>query len=220
MQYSSRLISNVRALFGIGRVLFACLLFAIPLMTFTIGGRIPQDLGVVYFKNPALKLKGATEQTRPPMLENLRAEISLPALTAEDRSIVRRIGLIDTMVVVVFAFLTCHWLWQLCRNVENGEVFSSTNLKLVRRMGALLIVEAVVLFGVNLWKVGVVATYVRDRVSFAGLELLTPTSGPLLLHPEVLEPNINQIIIGALVLCLAEVFRQGLKLKQEAELTV
>lgn len=220
MSYSSRLISNVRSLFGCGRVLFACLFFAIPLINLSLAGRIPHDLGDVYFKTPPLNVQGATDQTRPAVFKNLRGEISLPAISDEDRAFIRKLGTVEPMVVCAFAFFMCRWLWQLCRNVENGEIFSSPNLKLVRRVGVLLIVEAFVSQALGIWKIGAVATYVRDRVAFTGLEVLAPSSGSVLWHPHVLEPNINQIIIGALVLCLAEVFRQGLKLKQDAELTV
>ena len=144
----------------------------------------------------------------------------MPAIIDEDRSFVRRIGIIEPMAICSFAFLTCRWLWQLCRQVEQGEIFSSTSLKLVQRLGALLIVEAFAAQALTLWKVGAVATYVRDRVSFGGLEVVAPSSGSILFHPAAMGPNLNQIIIGALVLCLAEVFRQGLRLKQEADLTV
>lgn len=220
MSYSSRLISNVRALFGCGRVLFACLFFAFPLITLSLAGRIPQDLGVVYFKSPPVKVQGSDSFTRPARFQNLRGEISVPAITDQDRSFIRRIGTIESIVICAFGFLTCHWLWQLCRNVERGDIFSTTNLKLVRRLGGLLIVETIVDQTLGSWKVGAVAAFVRDRVSFTGLEVVAPTSGLFLFQPDSTELNINQIIIGVLVLCLAEVFRQGLKLKQESELTV
>jgi hypothetical protein len=220
MSYSSRLIANARALFGCGRVLFACTFFAVPLINLTLVGRIPQKLGPTYFKIPPAKVEGATAQTPPAVLRNLHGELSVVAVTDEERSFQRRIGVLPPMVLLGFAFLVCHWMWQLCRNVEQGEIFSPGNLRLVRRIGVLLIVEAVVTFAIKTWTIGAVASHVRDRVSFVGLDVVAPSSSGVLLHPHAIHFDLNQIVIGLLVLCLAEVFRQGLQLKQESELTV
>ncbi|MES2693914.1 MAG: DUF2975 domain-containing protein [Verrucomicrobiota bacterium] len=220
MKYSSKLISNVRALFGLGRVLCACLFVAIPILHFAFAERLPQDLGLVYFKTPALQVKGATAQTHPATIENLCAEVSVPPITDEDRGFLRKVGVLWPMVTFGLIFLFCQWMWQLCRNVERGDVFSSTNLKLVRRMGALVIVEALLAAAFNLWKLGAVAAYVRDRVSFAGLEVVASPADAFLFHPAALHIDLDQIVIGLVILGLTEVFRQGLQLKQEADLTV
>jgi hypothetical protein len=113
-------------------------------------------------------------------------------------------------------------MWRLCRNVENGEIFSMGNLQLVRRLGWLLIADAVAGFAVQLWTARYVASYINANLSFRGLQVASPNSADFLssMAPTSADLAISQIIYGLLVLCLTEVFRQGVKLKQEADLTV
>jgi hypothetical protein len=197
----------------------ACLLVAYPLLTFSLVDKVPHDVGEVFFKVPTVHVQGAAEGARPAILRNLRGDLSLTAPTAADQQFQWRTAVLKVMVELAVAFLVCHWMWRLCRHVENGDIFTPTNLMLVRRLGALLIIDALVGFGLGVWTANQLSQYIYDRVSFPGLELVPP-SYSILVHARTAGLEINQIITGLLVLCLVEVFRQGLKLKHEADLTV
>jgi hypothetical protein len=75
---------------------------------------------------------------------------------------------------------------------------------------------------VQLWTARYVASYINANLSFRGLQVASPNSTDFLssMAPTSADLAISQIIYGLLVLCLTEVFRQGVKLKQEADLTV
>lgn len=221
MSYSPRLISNLRALFGCGRVLTFCLLIGYPLLSVFLGGKALANLGEIHFRNPAAKLTGATASGpgQEPLLRELRGQISLPLNRPEDQTVHLFVSVLPATVSIALSFLACQWLWQLCRNVENHEVFTSSNMKLIRYIGLLLVIETFARVALSLATAGYVANFVSDRVTVTGLDILAP-SGFTLFYPEAIDFNLTQLITGLLVLCLAEIFRQGLKLKQESELTV
>jgi hypothetical protein len=223
MKHSSRLITNVRRIFAFGRGLAVLGVVLVPLIVFIPLSNNPIDLGAVSFKSPAPVVKNTADDTnRVTEIHNLRGDLSLQLVSPEERRVSRIVWSVKLGIDVVLSFFVCHWMWRLCCNAENGEIFAAANLLLVQRLGWLLIADALLSFAVRLWSSHYIAAYVTENLSFRGLEVVTPQSADLLLRgePSSVEIAINQIIIGLLVLCLTEVFRQGLKLKQEAELTV
>jgi hypothetical protein len=218
MSYFPRLISNLRALFGCGRVLFFGAIVLYPFMLLLSIGSAPLALGEVFFRVPEVKLQRPLESgTRPPVFSHLRGDLSLPAITPEDRSFQRIVGF-SSMLPLILGFLICHWMWRLCRNVENGEIFNAANLRLVRWVGIALVVDAIGGFIVEQWTTAYVAGYIQHYVSFSGLELIKGNSQ--FLWVKGMTFDVDQLITGLLVLCLAEVFRTGLELKRETDLTV
>jgi hypothetical protein len=177
----------------------------------------------VSFKSPARVAKNTADGTnRTVEIENLRGNLSLQLVTPAERTLHRTVWSVTFGVGLILAFFVCHWMWRLCRNVENGEIFSMGNLQLVRRLGWLLIADAVAGFAVQLWTARYVASYINANLSFRGLQVASPNSTDFLssMAPTSADLAISQIIYGLLALCLTEVFRQGVKLKQEADLTV
>ena len=223
MKPTSNLITNVRRLFALGRGITVLGAVTIPILIFIQRPDITHDLGEVSFKSLARVAKNTADGTnRNVEIENLRGNLSLQLVTPAERTLHRTVWSVTSGVGLILAFFGCHWICRLCRNVENGEVFSDGNLKLVRRFGWLLIAEAVALFAVQLWSAHYVASYINANLSFRGLQVASPNSADFLssMAPTSADLAISQIIYGLLVLCLTEVFRQGVKLKQEADLTV
>ena len=224
MKKSSRLISNVRRLFGFFRGTVVLGAVILPLLIFVQRPDIAHTLGEVSFKSPARVAKNTADGTsRTVEIENLRGDLSLQLVTPAERNLHRTVCSVTFGVGLILAFFSFHWMWRLCRNVENGEIFSAGNLQLVRRLGWLVIAEAVASFAVQLWAARYVASYINANLSFRGLQVAPPNSTDFLsssMGTTSADLAITQIIYGLLGLCLTEVFRQGIKLKQEADLTV
>lgn len=114
----------------------------------------------------------------------------------------------------LFLILLFDLLWQLCGNVERGEVFTERNIRLIRYLGlAILGFQAVSLVAGGFYA-RMASEFIRQHVVAEGIRMNSSWVINLV--------SINQglIITGVLVLLLAEVFRQGLALKMENELTV
>lgn len=112
---------------------------------------------------------------------------------------------------IAFAIWICilDWFRRLFRAVERGAAFAPNTLKLVYRIGGLLIASSLAQVGVLGWVAGVVAS--RLGAIAPGLSLAfspAPAGG------------ISGITAGVIILGLAEVFRQGVRLAEEARLTV
>jgi hypothetical protein len=221
MNYSSRLLSNLRALFGIGRTFAACFLVAYPAIVLFLGDKVPMPVGEIYFKSPTVSVRGESDAIKNPAakLIELRGKLSLRPVSTSHSSFHRALSLLPMMVGLGFGLLVCQWMWRLCRNVEKGEIFSANNLKLVRWLGILLVIEPLVLGVLAIWNAHLLADYARENISVGGLETTMPMA-KLFAGSGSTGFDVGSIVIGLLVLCLAEVFRQGLLLKQEAELTV
>jgi hypothetical protein len=120
------------------------------------------------------------------------------------------------LVAYAFLLLVIHLLWRLCRNAERGDVFSEGNVRLVRALGGLLIVFSVLTFLSNLWAAYQIGNYVEDHVSIEGIKAITLWARP----EDFIGPAVGRFVTGLLVLAMAEVFRQGLTLKQDTDLTI
>jgi len=114
-----------------------------------------------------------------------------------------------------FIILLFDLLWRLCGNVERGEIFSERNIGVIRKIGWGILVFQILGFAAGLWYARMVGDFVQQHVVLEGAKLHTM---PWRTDGSSLSPSL--IITGILVLLLAEVFRQGLALKRENELTV
>lgn len=221
MKPSSRLLRSLRLLFAIGQVLIVCFFVIFSATTLLFSEEVAMPLADIYFTDPAVSVRGAADTAENPAAEltDVRGLLSLRAITSDDRSLHLLISLLPSLLVLVIAFALCRLMWRLCRNVENGEIFSLGNLKLVRWLGIVVIIDAVAGAVLGSWIACALADYVRTRISVAGLEILSPVPVMTLIEEHV-GMHLGSLVMGLLVLCLAEVFRQGLKLKQDADLTV
>jgi len=113
-----------------------------------------------------------------------------------------------------FFYVCVDLLWRLCRNVERGQVFSESNTRYVRNLGLVILIYQAVACGAGYWYARMVDGFLLQRVVAEGVKL------KLHWRSEVFPIDPTLIVTGLLLLALSEVFRQGLALKKENELTV
>jgi hypothetical protein len=99
-------------------------------------------------------------------------------------------------------------LRRMFKSVERGEIFSAANIQNVRAIGFLLVTSSILKFIAVGWLVDRMATYVTQHV--AGKMTLASTY----------EGNLSGLGTGFVILALAEVFRQGLRLKEDTQFTI
>lgn len=159
-------------------------------------------------------------------LQSLRGTLQVD-VASQDAALVSalRQAIFPSMaVLIVFSYILFTALRDLCGNLGCGDVFNEENLRLVRRIGANLIAYSLISAGLELWASHALGRYFNQHVVLTGLQTTLPfanTSHPLQFH---LSPGLvtaeGGVLIGCLVLVVAEAFRQGLTLKTENDLTV
>jgi hypothetical protein len=159
-------------------------------------------------------------------LHSLRGtlQVDLCSTDAALVSALRRSIIPSMAVVIIFAFVLFTSLRNLCGNLGRGDVFNEENLRLVRRIGLSLVAYSLLGAGAQLWTLHVLGGYFRDHVVLTGLQMSLPfVNGTNPLNFNLAAGLITApggVLIGCLVLVVAEAFRQGLALKTENDLTV
>jgi hypothetical protein len=131
-------------------------------------------------------------------------------------------GLPLLLVYAVFFTALFELLRRLFRNVGRGESFSPQSVRLVQIVGGSLIVFAFVTAIAESWLAYAMYDYLEQYTLFAisGTPVqLPPANRPPWLGYE--SPfGSSEFLTGLLILALAEVFRQGLALQHDNELTI
>jgi hypothetical protein len=126
--------------------------------------------------------------------------------------------------LIVFCYIMFSSLACVCANLERGEVFNEQNLRLVRRIGLYLIGYSLLGAGLEQWASFVLSGYFDQHVALTGFATSVPFTGRSGALQFGLTPGMftaqGGLLIGLLVLVVAEAFRQGLNLKTENDLTV
>ena len=100
-------------------------------------------------------------------------------------------------------------LRRMLKSVEQREVFSAVNIRNVRKIGYLLIASSFMKLIAAGWLVNRMAAFVMQHV-IAGNATLESSS----------EGDLSGVWTGLVVLVLAEVFRQGFRLKEDSQFTI
>ncbi|QYM79134.1 DUF2975 domain-containing protein [Horticoccus luteus] len=173
----------------------------------------------------ALNLTSATAPAKSLSLSSVRGTLQVD-LASQDPALgsALRLAIIPSMAVLIaFSYVLFTALRDLCGNLARGEVFNDINLRLVRRIGVNLIAYCLVSAGLEIWASFVLGHYFQQHVVLTGLQTPLPfgSASTLQFH---LSPGLitaqGGVLIGCLVLVVAEAFRQGLALKAENDLTV
>ena len=235
MKLFTNLPGNLRTLFGIFRLLTVVLaafwLLSLTFHTwvqarFTDSPRLMLAIGEVHLRANAHEV-GMTSDIDPKAameIGSLHGQLSAN-LASQDPALVN--ALRWTLFPSIAVFLLFYWLLfgalrDVCAHIEKGEVFSVRNLSVVKCIGMTLIGYGI--FGAlnGLWAGHVMGNYLSEHTVFTGLSLapssVTPRIG-FMTTSGILSYQ-GAIIIGCVVLVITEVFRQGLALKTENELTV
>jgi hypothetical protein len=121
------------------------------------------------------------------------------------------LGLADCIFFAVLFDL----LRRLFRNVERGDSFTERNIRLVQIVGVALMAFSLASGALDAWASREVARYFVEHVTIPGGRLhVAEAAGQFGLTLD------TAFFAGLLVLALAEVFRQGLALKKDSELTI
>jgi hypothetical protein len=143
-----------------------------------------------------------------------------PALT----STLRQAIIPPMAILIIFSYILFTALRNVCGNLARGRVFTEENLRLIRRIGANLIAYCLISAGLEIWASHVLSSYFSQHVVLTGLQTsVSFANGSAPLQFQVSAGLITAqggILIGCLVLVVAEAFRQGLNLKTENDLTV
>lgn len=127
---------------------------------------------------------------------------------------VRRTLLPELLLGFVSTFLVLGRLRKLCARCARGEVFSEANLRSTRSLGLILVVTGIAGIGFHFWNNHHLIAYVNEHVTIAGIGAGVSAGSALNFY------WIGSLFAGPLVMVLIEVFRQGLALQKENELTV
>jgi hypothetical protein len=235
MKSSPLLIRELRSLFGFIRGLMIFWLVVLPV--FFIGGwhsskQWRAGFGRMEFQPDSVTLRTDSSPSAK-VVEGIKLRGLSGALVVADKA--EGAKLMQATRVPVFVarmarslilFAIAHLLWRLCQAVERGEVFSLGNYRLVRWLGAALVVRPIIGLVAETWQYASVAHYVEDHVWFEGIRPIVTSTG-LGWWERAVENTTHHgdfdfslFVTGLLVLALAEVFRRGLALKQENDLTV
>jgi hypothetical protein len=160
-------------------------------------------------------------------LHSLRGSLQVD-LCSNDPELVSalRRSVIPTMTVsILFAYVLFTSLRNLCANLERGDVFNLENLRLVRRIGISLVAYSLIGAGLEIWASHVLGGYFGQHVVLTGLKTSVPfPTGASALQFFNLSAGLftapGGLLVGSLVLVVAEAFRQGLNLKAENDLTI
>ena len=151
----------------------------------------------------------------------LRSTIVLTIQNAGDLiEVLVRNGLPLGLLHALFAALLFELLRRLFRNVGRGESFTRQTVQLVQIVGLSLVVFSIVSALAESWFIHASYPYLVSHalLTVEGKQLHLPALGG---HPFPHSSGGSPIFFsGLLVLALSEVFRQGLALKDEHDLTV
>ena len=137
--------------------------------------------------------------------------------------LLKHYGLPLILLRIVFFIVVFELLRRLFRNVGRGESFTQPTLRLVQILGVSLIVYSLVSAFAEVWFVHAMYAYLvqNAQIAISGSPVHLPQSHNARISIGNDFPFGTPIFFsGLLVLALSEVFRQGLALKRENDLTV
>ncbi len=230
MKLFTNLPGSLRALFGVLRFV-TVLLGAFWFLTGTFNGWIAKR----FTDNPKLmasvgeislptgaKAEISSDSAKPGALAlvGLRGALQMDLLS-QDADLVSalRWTMFPSMAVfVAFSWLLFGSLRTVCSNIERGEVFTESTLRLVRNIGLILIGYSVTGLALQLWAQHMMGGYLNQHVTLTGP--WSGVSGALHFSLSAQFGSWSDFVTGCLVLVVSEAFRQGLALKTENDLTV
>jgi len=149
---------------------------------------------------------------------NVTMTVDKPAGAIE---LLKRYGLPLLLIYTVFFTALFELLRRLFRNVGRGESFTPQSVRLVQVVGGALIIFSLISAVGESWFAHAMYAYLTEHTQFAisGTSVRLPPAENTQLVVRL--PFGSPVFLsGLLVLALAEVFRQGLALQRESDLTV
>jgi hypothetical protein len=157
------------------------------------------------------------------VITSMRGNLGMANGTGQELfRLVKRTILPLILVYAVFFTALFDLLRRLFRNVGRGDSFTRGNIRLVYAVGIALIVFSLASAAAEGWLSMVIIDYFRQHAVIAkgGLLVVTGDANALTISHESGLYGSPVFFSGLLVLALAEVFRQGLALKEDGALTI
>jgi hypothetical protein len=227
MKSTPTLVRTLRVLFGVSRIFCLIGLVIVPFTAFIPAFPLNFVSTTVRFNSPAADM--ISQDFHPASgtisLDSLEGHISVTEKAGTDALQQLKRQIAPTLFITYLLwFAVTNLLWRVCRNIETGQVFVADNLKLLRWLGVWIIVCGVLMTIAINWEHAHVAVFVKQHATFGGLTVANSpnehATGAARILGYAWAINYTELITGLLLLALAEVFRQGLALKRESELTV
>ena len=160
-------------------------------------------------------------------LNNVQATISLKN-PAGDASLISlsRWAALSVAVGAAYMAVVFDFLRRLSRNVERGESFTERSVSLIQKIGLAIIVFSLIFTVTAAWNNNKTEKFLKGHVTVKGMSLTRPPDDGFVLNLDHDDNHfgfrfdMKEILTGLLILCLGEVFRQGLLLKKDNELTI
>jgi Protein of unknown function (DUF2975) len=136
--------------------------------------------------------------------------------------VIKQYGLPALLIYTLFLAALFELLRRLFRNVGRGDSFTWQSVRLVQSIGGLLIVYSVVSKFAERRFAQAMFSYLSDHsvVTISGLAVHLPPHHMSMFSGHIFPFGSPVFWSGLLVLALSEVFRQGLVIKSENDLTV
>lgn len=134
--------------------------------------------------------------------------------------VAKHYGLPAILISAIFFIVLFDLLRRLFRNVSRGDSFTRQSVFFVQLVGVSLIVYSVVSAYAQGWFAAAMLTYLSQHavITVSGTPVHLPA--PDASFPHGVHFSGSAFLAGLLVLAISEVFRQGLTLKSEHDLTV
>jgi hypothetical protein len=177
----------------------------------------------------ALTVTAADSKDGAVSFNNLHGTVSFRNPGDEALTLIRWHTLPFFLGYLGFATVLFDLLRRLFRNVERGEVFTERSVHLVHLIGIAILVFTLLSAAATTWHNHAIRTYVERHAEAQGIEIqgikmvfTTPDASFITVNSRRYGFHFSWegILTGLLVLSLGEVFRQGLALKEENDLTV
>ena len=218
MNNPPKIIKGIRAAFVGFRWLFLVSIVAV-IIQFVVGPKtLTATLGLAP-ETPALA--GLQTGDSAVHVDGLKADVTL---AVGDNGELRRVAFVSVLpgmlIIACAGLVLCEMVQRLARNLETGELFSDRNLNFLRGIGLVLVISAVLENLVTSVGRHVFGQYAAAHLSVPGAKIL-----PIVDHLGIKELSIQTggwavFVLGLLFLLLIQACREGLKLKQETDLTV
>lgn len=167
----------------------------------------------------AMTLKSDTGETIN--IDKLEASISLKPGKGEGlEKLITMRALPMALVYIAFFVFLFDMLRRLFRNVSRAESFTDQNIRLVRMIGYSILVFSVAAAVAEGWVERSFVDYLQQHTTVTSLNMHVVEAKNFQINSGESLFQWSWFFSGLLVLALSEVFRQGLALKTENDLTV
>lgn len=159
-------------------------------------------------------------------INNLKGALSIKNSPGDLGAFARRAVLPLMLLYTAFMTALFDFLRRLFRCVELGESFTERSVRLVQKLGLTIIAYALLSMAAKVWHDHAIVNYLSRHAAVQGLNLTFTAPAPsgdaaaVNLGHFAFQFNFDGVLIGLLVLALGEVFRQGLALQKESDLTI